>query len=82
MESLVTGLLYVGLDFFPATPINVVQKPNGDYEYAEIPTLPTSLEKAQDTATKILANLAEIDFKGCRSATELILLEFYRVRVA
>ncbi len=64
MESLVTGLLYVGLDLFPATPINVVQKPNGDHEYAEIPTLPTSLEKAQDTATKILANLAEIDFKG------------------
>jgi paraquat-inducible protein B len=64
MESLVTGLLYVGLDLFPGTPINLVQKPNGDYKYTEIPTLPTSLEQAQDTATKVLAKLAEIDFKG------------------
>ena len=28
-ESLVTGLLYVGLDLFPGTPINLVQKPGG-----------------------------------------------------
>ena len=27
MESLVTGLLYVGLDFFPDTPIRLVQQP-------------------------------------------------------
>ena len=26
MESLVTGLLYVALDFFPGTPINLVQQ--------------------------------------------------------
>jgi paraquat-inducible protein B len=64
MESLVTGLLYIGLDLFPGTPINLVQKPNGDYKYIEIPTLPTTLEQAQDTATKVLAKLAEIDFKA------------------
>jgi paraquat-inducible protein B len=64
MESLVTGLLYVGLDLFPGTPINLVQEPNGDHKYTEIPTLPTSLERAQDTAAKILAKLAEIDFKA------------------
>ena len=29
MESLVTGLLYVALDFFPGSPINLVQKPGG-----------------------------------------------------
>jgi paraquat-inducible protein B len=64
MESLVTGLLYIGLDLFPGTPINLVQKPSGDYKYTEIPTLPTTLEQAQGTATKVLAKLAEIDFKA------------------
>ena len=47
MESLVTGLLFVALDFFPDTPINLVQQANGDYEYPEIPTLPTTLEQAK-----------------------------------
>jgi paraquat-inducible protein B len=64
MESLVTGLLYVGLDLFPGTPINLVQKPGGDHKYPEIPTLPTALEQAQDTVTKVLAKLAEIDFQA------------------
>jgi paraquat-inducible protein B len=63
-ESLVTGILYVGLDFFPESPINLVQKPDQDHRYPEIPTVPTYLEQAQDTATKILAKLEELDFKG------------------
>jgi paraquat-inducible protein B len=63
MESLVTGLLYVSLDFFPGTPINLVQGPDGDYKYPEIPTLPTALEQAKDAATRILNKLEEIDFK-------------------
>jgi paraquat-inducible protein B len=63
MESLVTGLLYVALDFFPGAPINLVQKPNGDYKYPEIPTLPTSLEQAKGAVDRILNKLEEIDFK-------------------
>jgi paraquat-inducible protein B len=63
-ESLLTGLLYVGLDFFPGSPINLVQRTDRDHRYPEIPTLPTYLEQAQDTATKILAKLEEVDFKG------------------
>ena len=63
-ESLLTGLLYVGLDFFPGTPIHLVQRTDRDHKYPEIPTLPTYLEQAQDTATKILAKLEEVDFKG------------------
>ena len=63
-ESLLTGLLYVGLDFFPGAPINLVQKTDRDHKYREIPTLPTYLEQAQDTATKLLAKLEEVDFKG------------------
>jgi paraquat-inducible protein B len=63
-ESLVTGLLYVGLDFFPGTPIHLVQKPDQDHKYQEIPTVPTYLEQAQDTAARILAKLEEVDFKA------------------
>jgi paraquat-inducible protein B len=63
-ESLVTGLLYVGLDFFPGSPIHLVQRTDGDHKYPEIPTVPTYLEQAQDTAARILAKLEEVDFKG------------------
>jgi paraquat-inducible protein B len=72
-ESFVTGLLYVGLDFFPGTPINFVQRPNSHGKYPEIPTTPTTLEQAQDTASKILAKLEEIDFKALiQSLTETV----------
>ena len=64
MESLVTGLLYVGLDLFPGTAINLVQKPGGDYKFTELPTLPTYFEQAQVTATKILAKLEEVDYQA------------------
>jgi paraquat-inducible protein B len=63
MESLVTGLLYVALDFFPGSPIDLVQKPGGDYDYAEIPTLPTTLEQAKGALTRVISKLEDIDFK-------------------
>ena len=63
LESLVTGLLYVALDFFPGTPINLVQQATGDYEYPEVPTLPTTLEQAKGAVDRILNKLDEIDFK-------------------
>ena len=63
MESLVTGLLFVALDFFPDTPINLVQQATGDYEYPEVPTLPTTLEQAKGAVTRIISKLEEIDFK-------------------
>ena len=63
MESLVTGVLYVALDFFPGTPINFVQQENVSNKYPEIPTLPTSLELAKDAVDRILNKLEEVDFK-------------------
>ena len=63
MESLVTGLLFIALDFFPDTPINLVQRTDGDYKYPEIPTLPTTLEQAKGAVTRIMNKLEEIDFK-------------------
>jgi phospholipid/cholesterol/gamma-HCH transport system substrate-binding protein len=64
MESLVTGVLYVALDFFPGTPINFVQQENVNNKYPEIPTLPTSLELAKGAVERILNKLEEVDFKG------------------
>jgi paraquat-inducible protein B len=63
MESLVTGLLYVSFDFFPGTPINLVQKANADNKYPEIPTVPTAFQQAKDAVTQIVNKLEEIDFK-------------------
>ena len=73
MESLVTGLLYVGLDLFPNTPIRLVQTADAHYQYPEIPTTPTTLEQAQDAATRIMAKIEEIDFKGMtKSLTDTV----------
>jgi len=72
-ESLVTGVLFIALDFFPGTPINLVQQPNGDNKYPEIPTVPTPFEQAQDAITRIIDKLQEIDFKGlAKSLTETV----------
>jgi paraquat-inducible protein B len=70
MESLVTGLLYVALDFFPGTPINLVQQANADNKYPEIPTLPTAFEQAKDAVTRIMDKLEEIDFKALIASLE------------
>jgi paraquat-inducible protein B len=70
-ESLVTGVLYVGLDYFPGTPATFIQPPGSTYE--EIPTVPTALEQAQDAATRIIAKLEEIDFKGLMNSAKAAL---------
>src|SRR5262249_15813424 len=70
MESLVTGLLFVALDFFPDTPITLVQQENADNKYPEIPTLPTSLEQAKDAVTQIFNKLEEINFKALIASLE------------
>jgi paraquat-inducible protein B len=73
MESLVTGLLYIGLDLFPNSPVRLVQTAGGHYQYPEIPTTPTTLEQAQDAATRIMAKIEELDFKGLtKSLTETV----------
>ena len=62
-ESLLTGLLYVDLDFYPDSPANLVLKP-GQTRYLEIPTVPTQFEVIQEAALRALARLDKIDFPG------------------
>src|SRR5205823_5013035 len=61
-ESLLTGVLYIGIDLFPGTPVKLVQAARS--KYPEIPTVPTVLERAEVTTGEILAKLREVDFKG------------------
>jgi paraquat-inducible protein B len=64
VESLVTGVLYVALDLFPGTPVNLVQRPDDDNKYPEIPTVPTELELAKDAVSRVVQKLDEIDIKA------------------
>jgi len=61
-QSLLTGLLFVQLDLFPDTPIVTVLPP--DSPYREVPTIPTTLEQAQQAITRILAKLEKADVEG------------------
>jgi Paraquat-inducible protein B len=63
-ESFVTGVLYVGFEWFPETPLRFVQLPSGHFQYEEIPTVPTGLEEAQDAIVRVVKKLDEIDFKA------------------
>ncbi|HEY3304922.1 MAG TPA: MlaD family protein [Candidatus Binatia bacterium] len=69
LESIVTGLLYVGLDFYPETPANFVQAAQSG-PYQEIPTIPSIFEKAQDAAGRIVAKLEAIDFQALINSIE------------
>lgn len=61
-QSIVTGLLFVQLDYHPETPITYVAPEEA--ELNEIPTIPTTLEQAQQAAAEIIANLKQVDFEG------------------
>ena len=63
MESIVTGVLYVDLDFHPGTPVKLVLPPGTNTPYMEIPTVPTPLEEAQSAATVLIAQLEQVDFR-------------------
>jgi len=59
MQSFVTGLLYVKMDFYPGTPVNLVNDPT--VPYTELPTIPTPLEEVQAKAARFLAKLDQAD---------------------
>jgi paraquat-inducible protein B len=61
-QSIVTGLLFVQLDYHPDAPAVLVSPPEAGLN--EIPTIPTTLEQAQQAAAELIANLRQIDFDG------------------
>jgi paraquat-inducible protein B len=62
LESIVTGVLFVELDLFPNAPA-IFYLPR-DSGYLEIPTQPTLLQEASQTAADLVAKLRDIDFEG------------------
>lgn len=59
-QSLVTGLLFVGLDIVPDSGAKTLPIQG---EYPQIPTLPSTLEQFSATLTEVLKQIREVDFK-------------------
>ena len=57
-QSLVTGLLFVQLDFHAEIPPTFILPPNS--KTAEIPTIPTAMEQVQTAAENIFRKLEEV----------------------
>jgi paraquat-inducible protein B len=57
LQSLVTGLLEVELDFYPGTPIRLV---GTDPTQVEIPTVPSDMEKLQMTVSNAIAKFEKL----------------------
>jgi paraquat-inducible protein B len=60
LQSLVTGQLYVGLDFHPGTRAALT---GTDPTQCEIPTIPTALAEVQDKMEKVVTQLQQLPLK-------------------
>jgi len=70
-QSFITGQLFIGLDFVPGSPMELVLPEGGPIP--EIPTLPTKLEQAQAKIEAVLEQLGKIDWESVgRSLTSTI----------
>jgi paraquat-inducible protein B len=66
LESIVTGVLFVELDLFPNSQATLfLPKESG---YVEIPTQPTLLQEATQTAADVVAKLRDADIDGLVNA--------------
>jgi paraquat-inducible protein B len=59
LESFVTGVLYLGLDFLPESPAILVQAARPDI--LEVPSVPTALERASEALTKFMTQIQNVD---------------------
>ena len=59
LESVVTGVLYLSLEFFPDSPAVLVHADRP--EIFEIPTVPTTLERASVVVTKLMEQIEKSD---------------------
>lgn len=61
VQSLITGQLYVGLDYYPDTPVNLTGIDKE--EDCEIPTLPTTFAQFQEALKKVVAEIEQLPLK-------------------
>lgn len=57
LQSLVTGQLYIEVNFYPDTPIRLV---GGDTPISEIPSIPSSKEEIENTIDEAIAQLRKL----------------------
>jgi paraquat-inducible protein B len=65
LQSLVTGQLYVGLDFHAGTPATLT---GTDPDQCEIPTIPTTLAQMQEKMEKVVTQLEQLPLKQALEA--------------
>jgi paraquat-inducible protein B len=68
-QSMVTGLLFVQLNFAPDTPAVFELPPGGDH-LPEIPTIPTTMEQVQSSAEAILRKLKDMKLEKVVDAAD------------
>jgi len=61
MQSFVTGLLYVALDFFPDTPIRLLGL---DPKVPEVPTIPSDMDQLKSTLQQGMAELKKLPLEA------------------
>ena len=61
MQSFVTGLLYVALDFYPDTPIKLLGL---DPTYPELPTIPSDMDQLKSTIQQAMAELRKLPLEA------------------
>ena len=61
LTSIVTGLLYVDLDFMPGTPI-ILHREAKDFDFPEIPTIPSNTSQMVKAVSTILQDLSNAKF--------------------
>jgi paraquat-inducible protein B len=57
VQSIVTGLLFIELDFYPAAPLNLVGAEDG---YPEVPTIPSTMEQLEQTLVDVTQQVPEL----------------------
>src|SRR5262245_25666656 len=57
MQSFVTGLLYVAIDFFPDTPVRLLGL---DPAYTELPTIPSDMDQLKSTLQEGMAEIKKL----------------------
>ena len=79
-ESFVTGVLFVALDYFPGSPATFVQQQGTrKVRYREIPTEPSSTEKARMAVTEVLTKLAASDLEGLVDSARQAISELHQL---
>jgi paraquat-inducible protein B len=66
LQSIITGVLFVGLDLVPGSPVELVLPRMS--RSREIPTLPTQFERLQEKFQQVLNRLSRIDYEAFANA--------------